>query len=842
MLDLDQARTFLSALSSHDDGRTFAFQTFADKGGSELNRTFHGTFEERVNDLIEMNKRGAGVFVCVNRTIYGGGVRGKDVDRIRSFFIDDDSDHVRIEDLPLAPSIVVKSKAGSHFYWLMKNGVHKDTFAPAQKALADLYDTDHQVHNLNRVMRIPGFFHHKEEPYLVKIEQVEENRAYELDDLVSAFDLHIDEFIIKPRVQVDTLDIKDFPLERRLQRARGQLRAIGPAIKKSGRGHEVTLAACRVANDFAITDGAFIPELLAWGATCSPPWDPHRLEKFYYSTTGSIDGGKWPWGGKLLDSKYTSDTKSIPRVTRASMIRDDDVPWVEDAQTHSHLAVVPDMLPEDIEPPIYGDEHIPPGHKKRTAMIEIIGKPLPPVAPLQAKKKAKKKDGQEARDNRIGANVEDADSDLPHDDDDRDPRDISWILEKEYTIRRDDSRCIYIYRGNYWQETSKEFIEKLAMQYMSFAGAEMKKIREAAGLALTRRHIQRIRWNQIGDTEIVLKNGVLDFVTGEVRDHNPDEYIDRVIPYAYDSSAKCPIWKRCINDWLPDMPEEQEALQQFFGYILMSHAKYKKAMILFGPRDTGKSQVCDVATQLVGGKEFICSITPDQMDDPRSLAMIKGKALNVVADLKKSTVLADGGFKQLVSTGDAIALDQKYTRSEMYSPTAKHLFATNNLPTIVDVTDAVFRRILILKFTKQLPLDQQDTLLEDKLHGEMPGILSWAIEGAKKLYASGGRWPRVASSESLIDEYKLNQNPLFFYIKESGLVEVTSKGHVSTEELRNSMNEFNGTKPYGRRGFAKLIEGVTGIMPSIKRSKYNGSMVVKGIAWSTRQTKLELIE
>lgn len=834
MLDLDQARAFLSALSSHDDGRTFAFQTFSDKGGDELNRTFHGTFDETVKKLVEMNEKGAGVFVCVNRT-NGRGVRGIDVDRIRSFFIDDDDDHLDLSSFPLEPSIVVRSKAGNHVYWLLKNGVHKDTFAPAQKALSCKYDTDRQIHNLNRVMRIPGFLHHKEDPYLVEIEQVESSKVYELDELVSAFDLHIDEFIIKPRVQVDTLDIEAIPMERRLQRARGQLRAIGPAIKKSGTGHEVTLAACRVANDFAIPDVDFIPELLSWGASCEPPWEAGRLERFYQSTTASINSGTWPWGGKLLDSKYTSDSRGrAPRVTRASMIREDDVPWIEDANSVSRLSVVPDIM-ELPEPPVYGDENIPEGRKRRTALLEIVDAPkLPPV---QAKQKQESRDG-----NRIGADIENADADLPHDDSDRDPRDISWLIEQEYIIRRDDSRCIYIYRQNYWQETSREFIEKLAMQYMSFAGAKMKKVREAAGLALTRRHIQQINWNQISPTEIVLENGILDFMTGEVRDHDPENYVDRVIPFPYDPEATCPLWKKCLQEWLPGMDEEIDALQQFFGYILMSHARYKKAMILFGKRDTGKSQVCNVATTLVGGNRFVCSVTPDEMDDPRKRAPLKGKALNVVADLKKNTVLADGGFKQLVSTGDPITIDQKYTRSEMYTPTAKHLFATNNLPTIVDVTDAVFRRIMILKFMNQVPLEKQDTLLDEKLRAEMPGILMWAIRGAQKLYSSGGRWPTVASSEALIDEYKLNQNPLFFYIKESGLVEETGKGHISTEELRNSMNEFNGTKPYGRRGFAKLIDGVTGIVPSIKRSKYNGSMVVKGLAWTSRQTKLELIE
>ena len=836
MLDLDQARTFLSVLSSHDDGLVFAFQTFSDKGGSDLNRTFYGTFEDNAQRLIEMNEKGAGVFVCVNRT-NGNGVRGKDVDRIRSFFIDDDSNHLAVSDFPLEPSIVVRSKAGSHVYWLLKNGVHKDTFAPAQKALAEKFDTDRQVHNLNRVMRVPGFLHHKADPYLVEISEVHMAQSYALDELVAAFDLHIDEFIIKPRVQIDTLDIKDFPMERRLQRARGQLRAIGPAVKKSGTGHEITLAACRVANDFAVPDETFIPELLSWGASCDPPWDPDKLERFYRSTTGSINTGTWPWGGKLLDSKYTDTARKAPRVTPATIIRDDEVPWVQESHGEtSHLALVPDEMP-DLEPPVYGDEHIPEGHKRRTALLETIGAP-----PLPLPLKAKKKERREARDNRIGAEVDDADEDLPHDDDDRDPRDISWLIEQEYLIRRDDSRCIYIYRQNYWQETSKEFIEKLGMQYMSFAGSTMKKIREAAGLALTRRHIQRIEWNQIGPTEIVLQNGVLDFMTGEVREHDSSDYVDRVIPYPYAPDAACPIWHRCLSEWLPDMEEEIDALQQFFGYILMSHAKYKKALILFGKRDTGKSQVCNVAKALVGGDRFTCSVTPDEMDDPRKLAPIKGKALNCVPDLKKNTVLADGGFKRLVSTGDPIQIDQKFTRAELYTPTAKHLFATNNLPTIVDVTDAVFTRIMILKFMKQVPKAEQDTMLDEKLQEEMPGILMWAIEGAKKLYSNGGRWPTVKSSEDIIGDYKLNQNPLFFYVKESGLVEESTKGHISTEELRNSMNEFNGTKPYGRRGFAKLIEGVTEILPAIHRTKYNGSMVVKGLAWATRQTKLELLE
>jgi P4 family phage/plasmid primase-like protien len=861
MLDLDQARSFLSALASHDDGTTFSFQTLYDvkpehdsatqaEQSRRLTRTFHGDFDSVAQQLAELNQQGAGVFVCVNRT-NGHGIRGKDVDRIRSFFVDDDTDHLQPDAMPLEPSIVVRSKRGHHFYWLTSNGVHKNNFGPTQRALAEKYQTDPSIKNLNRVMRIPGFLHNKGEPYLVEMECVKVERAYELDDVLQAFQIDIDRYVVKPRVQVDPEGIKAISIERRVQRARGQLRAMGPAIRNSGTGHDHTIAACRVANDFAVSDHDFLPILLDWGSRCQPPWEPDKLELFYRQTLPSIDTQRFEWGGKLLDSTYLSEPKKKRKserpqgTTPATVYRDEDVPWISNFLSDSRptrLEIVPDVVEISEPPPPFLD--VPPHALQSTSLKQIVSGPIikaEPIKPLDAETRAKAKRERQAKSNRIGVDIEGADDDLAHDDSSRNPRDISYYLEEEYNIRRDDSRCVYIYRENFWQETSKEFIHKLAMQYTSFAGVAMKDIEEATKLTLTRRHIPSIQWNRLGKTEVALKNGVLDFVTGELREHEPEDYLDRIIPVDYTPGAQCPLWEQLLEEWLPGMAEEKRALQQFFGYILMAHAEYKKACILFGPPDTGKSQVCMVASELAGGLRFVCSIVPDDMDDPRKLAPIKGKSLNCVPDLKKSTVLADGGFKQLVSTGDAVQVDQKFTRAEIYAPTAKHLFATNNLPTITDVTDAVFRRIMILRFREIVPLHRQDPTISTRLKDELAGILNWAITGAQELYSNHGRWPDIQSSQELIREYRLEQNPLYFFIKESGLVEESDKGHVECEKLRNAMNEFNGGKgAYGRRGFTKLIEGLVNEMPNLKKGKSMGISVVKGLNWTDKQGRLKL--
>jgi len=60
-----------------------------------------------------------------------------------------------------APHIIVESSPGYyHAYWLVKD-ISLDEFRGMQKALAERFGGDENVHDLSRVMRVPGFFHRK---------------------------------------------------------------------------------------------------------------------------------------------------------------------------------------------------------------------------------------------------------------------------------------------------------------------------------------------------------------------------------------------------------------------------------------------------------------------------------------------------------------------------------------------------------------------------------------------------------------------------------------------------------------------------------------------------------
>jgi hypothetical protein len=153
------------------DALPHQFQTFSDSGtGPSLARSdLYGTLAEHRKALTKLNDRGAGIYFTVNETD-GKGRRKENVTAIRAVFIDFDTvDKNRSFNYGLPASQVVESSPGKHHvYWLLKD-CPLDKFTGIQKRLAVMFGGDKVVHDLPRVMRVPGFYHMKDEPFMVRV-------------------------------------------------------------------------------------------------------------------------------------------------------------------------------------------------------------------------------------------------------------------------------------------------------------------------------------------------------------------------------------------------------------------------------------------------------------------------------------------------------------------------------------------------------------------------------------------------------------------------------------------------------------------------------------------------
>jgi hypothetical protein len=142
------------------------FQTFDDDKDRKNMKLARVLFKKNFL-LDDLNDTGAGVFFTVNECD-GKGRTAANVTRVRAVFVDLDGAPVEPV-LPFNPHVVVESSPGKyHAYWLVDD-FPMEAFRAMQENLADKFDGDTAVKDLPRVMRMPGYTHHKGEPFVTRV-------------------------------------------------------------------------------------------------------------------------------------------------------------------------------------------------------------------------------------------------------------------------------------------------------------------------------------------------------------------------------------------------------------------------------------------------------------------------------------------------------------------------------------------------------------------------------------------------------------------------------------------------------------------------------------------------
>lgn len=178
-VDMHEAQRFLDLVD--ESGEAWHFRTFDDHGrGSGKN--YAGTLADHATALQIDNGNGRGVFVVVN----DGGGKDAEVHRVRAIFADFDGTALP-DAFPIEPHVIVESSPGKwHVYWLV-DGLAVAQFKPLQQAIAARFNSDPSVCNPSRVMRLPGFVHHKGEPFRTRIVHESGGVPYAPERAIAAF-------------------------------------------------------------------------------------------------------------------------------------------------------------------------------------------------------------------------------------------------------------------------------------------------------------------------------------------------------------------------------------------------------------------------------------------------------------------------------------------------------------------------------------------------------------------------------------------------------------------------------------------------------------------------------
>jgi len=261
---------------------------------------------------------------------------------------------------------------------------------------------------------------------------------------------------------------------------------------------------------------------------------------------------------------------------------------------------------------------------------------------------------------------------------------------------------------------------------------------------------------------ISMSNGLLDPISRQTDNHSPAYFNAISLPFKYEADVPAPTeWLTFLDQVLPGDTEAIAALQEWFGYILSGRTDLQKIMLLVGKPRAGKGTVLRVLRALIGAANH-CSPTMGDLAGQFGLQPLIGKSLAVIPDARITSRTDTGPVLERilsVSGEDAVSVNRKNAAFWTGKLPTRFMMAANEAPRFPDSAGAFVSRLIVITFEQSFIGMEDEGLSERIISNEMPGILSWALDGPTRLAGAGSRFSRVSSSVEEIEDMHRAASP-----------------------------------------------------------------------------------
>lgn len=270
---------------------------------------------------------------------------------------------------------------------------------------------------------------------------------------------------------------------------------------------------------------------------------------------------------------------------------------------------------------------------------------------------------------------------------------------------------------------------------------------------------------------LVLANGVLHMPSRILQQHDPRLFTTVALPFDYAPDADPPrAWLTFLQSVWGDDVETIETLQEFFGYCLTADCSQQKIPLMVGPKRSGKGTIARVLRAVIG--EANCAgPTLASLATNFGLQPLIGKRLAIISDARLGSRTDKHALTERlcsISGEDALTVDRKHTAAWTGRLGVRLILFTNELPKIVDDSNALSSRFIVLRMTKSF-LGKEDLGLADRLLAELPAILNWSLDGLERLKLRGA-FRQPASAQELVQELEDLASPIAAFLRDKCVV------------------------------------------------------------------------
>lgn len=286
-----------------------------------------------------------------------------------------------------------------------------------------------------------------------------------------------------------------------------------------------------------------------------------------------------------------------------------------------------------------------------------------------------------------------------------------------------------------------------------------------------------------------VRNGVVDLRTGELRERRAADYFTRVAAAEYHPGARSASWEKALRA----LPKSTRAwLKVRLGQATTGRISRDKSIpFCVGGGDNGKSAVLGGVRKALG--EYAVTV-PERLllgsdnDHPTDIMTLQGARLAIFEELPRGGRLNAQRIKLLAGTN---VLSGRRMRQDFVTFPATHTLvgATNHLPVIVDVDDAIWERVAPVPFPFKFvapyrpatdddagtpgpkPGTNQrdgDSELRDRLAEGHPedaaAMLAWLVEGAVESYREVPAKPKHV--REALDEWRGEADPVLGFFRD----------------------------------------------------------------------------
>jgi len=273
--------------------------------------------------------------------------------------------------------------------------------------------------------------------------------------------------------------------------------------------------------------------------------------------------------------------------------------------------------------------------------------------------------------------------------------------------------------------------------------------------------------------------------------HRPEHFITKqttVDP----SSEGMDIWKSALDTFFLKDKDLIDYVQRMVGLSAVGKVYVESLIIAYGEGRNGKSTFWNVIARVLG--TYSGNISADVLtvgcrrNVKPELAEAKGKRMLIAAELEEGMRLNTSNVKQLCST-DEIYAEKKYKDPFSYTPTHTLVLYTNHLPKVGAIDKGTWRRLIVIPFDAKIEGTADIKNYADYLFDKAGGaILSWIIEGARKVIADNYKIDPPQKVRDAIEHYKESNDWLSYFLSERC---ETDKSYVAkSSEVYNEYRLF----------------------------------------------------